>query len=194
MKSHARAYHTDLVLEIASKNQRLLDALAQRPHLLNPYPNIVTRLAKRSRGDHPVPGTGSSAPAGWAVLWCDGGSRGNPGPAAYAFLLEDGAGAVVASAAVPIGTATVGTAEYRAVVAGLETAASLGLDRVEVRTDSRLVVSHMGASPPALRNPRLSQLRDRAIELTRRVGTVTFRWIPGEQNSRADELVSKLLS
>ena len=49
MKNSARAQHADLVLEIASKNQRLMDALAQRPHLMNPYPNIVTRLAKRSR-------------------------------------------------------------------------------------------------------------------------------------------------
>ena len=49
MKSSARAHHTDLVLEIASRDQRLLDALSQRPHLLNPYPDIVTRLAKRSR-------------------------------------------------------------------------------------------------------------------------------------------------
>jgi hypothetical protein len=49
MKSSARAQHADLVLEIASKNQRLMDALAQRPHLMNPYPNIITRLSKRSR-------------------------------------------------------------------------------------------------------------------------------------------------
>ena len=49
MKNSARAQHADLVLAIASKNQRLMDALAQRPHLMNPYPNIVTRLSKRSR-------------------------------------------------------------------------------------------------------------------------------------------------
>jgi ribonuclease H / adenosylcobalamin/alpha-ribazole phosphatase len=152
------------------------------------------RLAKRSRSEYPVPGTEYSVPAGWAVLWCDGGSRGNPGPAAYAFVIETEDGAVVASAAEAIGVATVGTAEYRALVAGLEAAVALGLDRVEVRTDSRLVATQMGASPPPLRNPRLAELRDRALELHRRIGTVTFRWIPGERNSRADELVSTLLS
>jgi hypothetical protein len=49
MKSSARARHTDLVLEIASRDQRLMDALSQRPHLLNPYPDIITRLSRRSR-------------------------------------------------------------------------------------------------------------------------------------------------
>ncbi len=149
------------------------------------------RLAKRSRAE--VPGTGHAAPPGWSVLWCDGGSRGNPGPAAYAFVIEDGAGTEVAAAADAIGVATVGTAEYRAVVAGLEAAARLGLGRVEVRTDSRLVAEQMGASPPPLRNPRLAQLRDRAVELTREIGSVTVRWVPGERNERADRMVAELL-
>ena len=151
------------------------------------------RLAKRSRAEHPVPGTGYSVPPGWSVLWCDGGSRGNPGPAAYAFVIEDGAGAEVAAAADAIGVATVGTAEYRALVAGLEAAARLGLDRVEVRTDSRIVAEQMGASPPPLRNPRLAQLRDHAVELTHEIGSVRVRWVPGERNERADRMVADLL-
>jgi ribonuclease HI len=151
------------------------------------------RLAKRSRSEYPVPGTESPARPGWVVLWCDGGSRGNPGPAAYAFVIVAEDGTVVASAAEAIGVATVGTAEYRALVAGLEAAAALGLDRVEVRTDSRLVAAQMGASPPPLRNPRLSELRDRALELHRRIGTVTVRWVPSERNARADGMVARLL-
>lgn len=151
------------------------------------------RLAKRSRAEYPVPGTEYSLPPGWSVLWCDGGSRGNPGPAAYAFVIEDGEGAEIAAAADAIGVATVGTAEYRALVAGLEAAALLGLDRVEVRTDSRIVAEQMGASPPPLRNPRLAQLRDRAVELTRQIGSVRVRWVPGERNERADRMVAELL-
>src|SRR5438270_9856318 len=80
------------------------------------------RLARASRSQ---PQATPAPPQGWAVLWCDGGSRGNPGPAAYAFVLEDDDGNVVASTAAPIGVATVGTAEYRAVVAGLEAAAEM---------------------------------------------------------------------
>lgn len=151
------------------------------------------RLAKRTRGEYPVPGTTYSPRPGWAVAWCDGGSRGNPGTAAYAYVIEDGDGAVRASAAELIGVATVGTAEYRALVAALEAAAGLGIDRVEVRTDSRLVSAQMGPAPSPLRNPRLAELRDRAVELSRQIGTVTVRWVPSEQNARADAMVAALL-
>ena len=103
------------------------------------------------------------------------------------------AGAARASAAAAIGVATVGTAEYRAVVAGLEAAAELGLERVELRTDSRLVVRHLGDSARPLRNPALAELRDRAVAAAERMEAVTYRWVPGEQNGRADALVCDLL-
>ena len=45
----ARTRHTELALALASADQRLLDTLTERPHLLNPYPNIITRLSRRSR-------------------------------------------------------------------------------------------------------------------------------------------------
>ena len=44
-----RNRHTELALGLAAADQRLLDVLTQRPHLLNPYPNIITRLSRRSR-------------------------------------------------------------------------------------------------------------------------------------------------
>ncbi len=151
------------------------------------------RLARRSRSEYQVPGTGYSLPPGWAVVWCDGGSRGNPGPAAYAFVICADDGSDLASASAAIGVATVGTAEYRAVVAGLEAAAELGLDRVELRTDSRLVVRHLGDSARPLRNPALAELRDRALAAAARMDAVRYRWVPGEQNGRADALVHDLL-
>ncbi len=151
------------------------------------------RLAKRSRAEHPVPGTGYSLPPGWAVVWCDGGSRGNPGPAAYAFVICADDGTDLASAAVAIGVATVGTAEYRAVVAGLEAAAELSLDRVELRTDSRLVIRHLGDSGRPLRNPALAGLRDQALAAAARMEAVRYRWVPAELNGRADALVGDLL-
>jgi hypothetical protein len=114
------------------------------------------RLARRARsggGAEPA----ASAPPGFAVVWCDGGSRGNPGPAAYACVIDAADGREVASEAAAIGVATVGTAEYRAVAEGLAAVARLGVDRVEVRTDSRLVVRHLVASPtggcPPTRTP-----------------------------------------
>jgi ribonuclease HI len=152
------------------------------------------RLAKRSRPEYPVPGTQYSPPAGWAVLWCDGGSRGNPGPAATAFVLEDGAGTVLSAAAEPIGVATVAVAEYRAVVAGLEAALAAGIDRVEVRSDSRLVVAQMGTAGAPVRSAAVRGLRDRAVDLGRRIGTVAYRWVPGAANARADRMVQDILA
>ena len=48
-KEIRRTRHTELALSLASRDERLMDLLRQRPHLLNPYPSIVTRLARRSR-------------------------------------------------------------------------------------------------------------------------------------------------
>jgi probable phosphoglycerate mutase len=149
------------------------------------------RLARRTRGGGRVDPTGS-APPGYAVVWCDGGSRGNPGPAAYAYVIDDASGREVATAAAAIGIATVGTAEYRAVAEGLAAAARLGLERVEVRTDSRLVVRHLAAERP-MRNPALAGLRDRARAAAADLAGVTYRWVPAAENARADALVAGLL-
>lgn len=117
---------------------------------------------------------------------------GNPGPAAYAYVIDDAEGREVASAAAGIGVATAATAEYRAVAEGLAAAARLGLDRVEVRTDSRLVVRHLVAERP-LRNPALAGLRDRARAAADELHGVTYRWVPAAENACADALVSGLL-
>jgi ribonuclease H / adenosylcobalamin/alpha-ribazole phosphatase len=149
------------------------------------------RLARRARsggGAEPA----ASAPPGFAVVWCDGGSRGNPGPAAYAYVIDAADGREVASEAAAIGVATVGTAEYRAVAEGLAAVARLGLDWVEVRTDSRLVVRHLVADRP-LRNPALKALRDRARATADDLAGVTYRWVPADENTRADALVAALL-
>jgi probable phosphoglycerate mutase len=149
------------------------------------------RLARRARSADTA-GPSGSAPPGFAVVWCDGGSRGNPGPAAYAYVIDDADGRELASDAAAIGVATVGTAEYRAVAEGLAAAARLGLDRVEVRTDSRLVVRHLMAERP-LRNPALAALRDRARATADGLAGVTYRWVRADENARADALVAALL-
>ena len=151
------------------------------------------RLARRSRAEYAASGTDHSAPPGWAVAWCDGGSRGNPGPAGAAYLIEGADGAPVASAAEPIGVATVAVAGYRAVVAALEAAVALGIDRLEVRTDSRLVARQLGPAGAPVRSPALRTLVERAVDLGRRVGTVAYRWVPADQNGRADRMVQDML-
>jgi ribonuclease HI len=76
-----------------------------------------------------------------ARLFTDGGARGNPGPAAYAYVLETGDGTVLAAHGETIGVATNNVAEYSAVVEGLRKAAELQLSELEVVSDSELVVN-----------------------------------------------------
>ncbi len=149
------------------------------------------RLAKARRAERaPEP---ARAPDGAATLWCDGGSRGNPGPAACGFVLEDAGGGQLASDAMPIGRATVAVAEYRALLAGLRAAAGHGLTAVEVRTDSRLVVAQMTGQAP-VRSRAIVPLHAEARELAMRIGTVIYRWVPAEQNGAADALVATVLN
>jgi ribonuclease HI len=129
---------------------------------------------------------------GFAVLWTDGGSRGNPGPAALGYVLDGADGAPLAAHGEAIGVAGANVAEYRALLAGLERAIGLGLERVDARCDARLVVEHVsGAREPA--NPRLRELCVAVRDAAERIGTVVFTWVPAESNSRAHALVAEAL-
>jgi ribonuclease HI len=84
-------------------------------------------------------------------------------------------------------------AEYRALLAGLEYASGLGLDRVDARCDARLVVEHVtGAREPA--NPRLREVCNAVREAAQRIGTVVFTSVPAEANGRAHALVAEALA
>ena len=78
-----------------------------------------------------------------AKLSTDGGARGNPGPAAYGYVLEADDGTVLDARGETIGVATNNVAEYRALVAGLEAAIARGVTELEVVSDSELVVKQM---------------------------------------------------
>ena len=78
-----------------------------------------------------------------ATLFTDGGARGNPGPAAYAYVLEAADGTVLDARGETIGIATNNVAEYRALVAGLSRAAAAGVSELEVVSDSELLVKQM---------------------------------------------------
>jgi ribonuclease HI len=148
----------------------------------------LAKASGRSSGPPPRPPR-----PGYAVLATDGGSRGNPGPAAIGYVLAGADGAPLAAHGEAIGIAGANVAEYRALVAGLERALALGLDRVEARCDARLVVDHVtGAREPA--NPRLRELCAAVREVAERIGSVRFTWVPAEANGRAHALVAEALS
>jgi ribonuclease HI len=127
-----------------------------------------------------------------AKLSTDGGARGNPGPAAYAYVLETDDATVLAAHGEAIGVATNNVAEYRALVAGLEKAVELGVDEVEVVSDSELIVKQM-TGEYRVKNDALRDLSLRASRLARQLGRVTYRAVRREQNELADRLVNEAL-
>ena len=127
-----------------------------------------------------------------ATLFTDGGARGNPGPAAYGYVLEAEDGTVLAAHGERIGVATNNVAEYRALIAGLEKALELGLDEVGVVSDSELLVKQM-TGEYRVKNEALRKLHDEASRLARRIGDVSYRAVRREHNELADRLVNEAL-
>ena len=127
-----------------------------------------------------------------ARLYTDGGSRGNPGPAAYGFVLEAADGTVIASEGVAIGVATNNVAEYRGLVAGLERARELAVAEVEVRSDSELLVKQMRGEY-RVKNETLRLLSLEAARIGRQLERVDYVHVPRERNELADRLVNEAL-
>jgi ribonuclease HI len=127
-----------------------------------------------------------------ARLSTDGGARGNPGPAAYGYVLEAEDGTVLAAHGEAIGTATNNVAEYRALVAGLEKALELHVDEVEVVSDSELLVKQMRGEYK-VKNAALRELSEEAGDLARQLGAVRYTAVRREHNELADQLVNEAL-
>lgn len=127
------------------------------------------------------------------VLYCDGAARGNPGPAAIGgVLFAPGRVEPVAAISEAIGRATNNEAEYRALLAGLQTALAAGVTRLLVRLDSELLVKQMDGSY-RVKAPGLKPLHQEAVALLRRFASVVFEQVPRERNAIADELANAAL-
>ena len=127
-----------------------------------------------------------------ARLFTDGGARGNPGPAAFGYVLEAEDGTVLAAQGETIGVATNNVAEYRGLVAGLAKAVELALPEVEVVSDSELLVKQMRGEY-RVKNAALRTLSLEAARLARQVGTVEYRHVRRASNELADRLVNEAL-
>jgi ribonuclease HI len=128
----------------------------------------------------------------YLIIEADGGSRGNPGPAAYGTVVRDGAtGQLLAERADYLGVTTNNVAEYTGLLTGLLLCASLGDVRVDVRLDSKLVVEQMtGRWKIKHENMRTLAMQARAAI---NPAFVRYQWIPREQNRDADRLVNESL-
>ncbi|BBE42320.1 Phosphoglycerate mutase [Conexivisphaera calida] len=113
-----------------------------------------------------------------ALVYTDGASRGNPGPCAYAFLIIRG-DEVVARRSEYLGRCTNNEAEYTAVARAMEEALRLGIRRIRVHSDSRLVISQL-TGRWRVKDPRMRALSSRIKELASKFEVVEFVNVPRE--------------
>lgn len=126
------------------------------------------------------------------TLFADGGARGNPGPAGSGAVLLDEGGTVIAELSRFLGHATNNVAEYTGLIIGLEEALRRGVDELDVRMDSLLVVQQMKGLW-RIKHPGLKPLALRAGELLARFPKRTVEHVPREQNGLADAMVNRAI-
>ncbi len=126
------------------------------------------------------------------VIHVDGGSRGNPGPAASAAVLSTPDGEVVDEASEFLGVATNNVAEYRGVLLGLQRAKQLGATEVEVVNDSELVARQINGQYK-VKHPDMKPLFLEAMAALRGFEKWSIRNVPRAQNADADALVNQAL-
>ena len=127
-----------------------------------------------------------------AIIYSDGGSRGNPGPSAAGFVIMNERGEVVSEGGAYLGITTNNIAEYQAVYLGLERAQELGVRVVDFRMDSQLVANQMNGLYK-IKHPDLAIIHHRINELAGRFDKVTFSHVRREYNKLADGVVNKIL-
>lgn len=126
-------------------------------------------------------------------IYTDGGARGNPGPAAAGVVLitaDDDT--VIHEAGIYLGEATNNVAEYSAMLAGLEAAEKLNVTKIDLFSDSQLMVRQMNGQY-RVKNAGLKPLFDQAIELSGRFEQFKIHFIRREKNKQADKLVNHAL-
>ena len=126
------------------------------------------------------------------VVHVDGGSRGNPGPAAAAAVISTPEGEVLDEASAVLGRATNNVAEYRGLLLGLERARALGATEVDVVNDSELVARQVNGVYK-VKHADMRPLYLDALEALRGFDRWSIRSVPRAQNADADALVNQAL-
>ena len=125
-------------------------------------------------------------------LYCDGASRGNPGPSGAGVVLLDDKGEQIFELSRYLDNGTNNEAEYRALVRGLEAAADLGVKRIEIFSDSELVVRQVSGKYK-VRNPRLRSLFDQAVSRLQQFDDYAIFHVGRELNQQADRLANEAI-
>lgn len=155
---------------------------------------FVAQILEEALTKEPNPEVSLPASVGGVLhLFSDGGSRGNPGQAAIAAILEDPVrGEVLKEYYERIGVETNNVAEYRALIEGLKMAIAFSPNRLVCHLDSELVVKQVNGEYQ-VKMPSLKPFVDEIRELSRELADVVFVHIPRGDNHRADALVNKAL-
>lgn len=126
------------------------------------------------------------------TIHTDGAARGNPGPAAIGVIIKDETGNIVASISRRLGATTNNQAEYRAIIAALEKAASLGARNVDLKSDSELVVKQINGLYK-IKNAGLRSLYQEVVRLIGSLESFKISYVPRARNAAADALANKAL-
>jgi probable phosphoglycerate mutase len=126
------------------------------------------------------------------IAHIDGASRGNPGPAAYAVVVESADGSRLTGFSEYLGEATNNVAEYQALLAALEYALRNHYLRIHVQTDSELLARQIEGIYK-VKSPALKPLQQRAQQMIARLESFSIRHVPREQNHEADQLANQAL-
>jgi len=126
------------------------------------------------------------------IVYTDGASSGNPGPASIGAVIRDGQGRAISRISRRIGHATNNQAEYRAIIAALEEAARLGAEEVDIKSDSELVVKQLQGRY-RVKKASLRPLYQEVVQLAGLLKAFSITHIPREQNREADRLANQAL-
>ena len=127
-----------------------------------------------------------------AKIYTDGGSRGNPGQSACAFVICKLDDTVVEKSGYYMGVATNNQAEYYGMIKGLERARDLGIDKIRLHSDSQLVVNQMNGFYK-VKNQELMPLHQQLKDLANSFENISFQYIPRALNAEADKEVNRIL-
>lgn len=173
--------------------ERAAAALEAQPALDGKATPAQGSLALSPPAPGPDPaGEPAAAPDTLHILHADGGSRGNPGPAGAGAALLDSAGRPVALLRRYLGETTNNVAEYQGLILGLEAALARGVERLEVRLDSELLVRQLQGRYK-VKAPHLLPLHQEAKSLLARFKLTRLTHIPRAQNALADQLANQAM-
>lgn len=126
------------------------------------------------------------------IIYTDGGARGNPGPAASAFVIYNENKELVEKDGKYLGKTTNNQAEYQAIILAINRAKDLGAKEIDFFLDSELAVKQLNREYK-VRDPDLAPLFLKIWNLSLSFKKITYKHIPRERNKEADAVVNELL-